>query len=322
MEEPEERVELPKLDQSGWWSWTPVKPGEALREELREFGQAEELKVAERLREQVDRNMGGLLLLLLPLLAILGVGLWSSHIGRAREAEEVRLRGDREVMVEEFTDWLSQATERQQDKEMDGEFRKLKEFHRCKAVEDVDSAAFLGLVENMARVLEISGDRKEEIQLARHSRSIVNVIEDFEYGVEGFYTYGKYQTFRRPNNNMDVVFALHTFKWEMADEEVSEEEHAGLARRLRKVNMRERTLWKNQFRAEAMRLFEADCPQRLVSEMHLKERRKEEKTQEDEEVRRKVARMYEEARGKLDKEKISQEQEGRGREEDGGGKRF
>ena len=148
------------------------------------------------------------------------------------------------------------------------------------------------------------------------------MIEDFEYGVEGFYTYGKYQMFRRPNNKMDVVFALHTFKWELADEEGSEEEHAGLARRLRKVNMRERTVWKNQFRAEAMRLFEADCPQRLVSEMHLKERRKEEKTHEDEEVRRKVARMYEEARGKLDKEKISQEQEGRGREEDGGGKRF
>ena len=50
VEEPEERVELPKLDQSGWWSWTPVKPAETLGEELREFGHAEELKVAERLR--------------------------------------------------------------------------------------------------------------------------------------------------------------------------------------------------------------------------------------------------------------------------------
>ena len=47
----EERVEeLPKLDQSAWGSWTPVKPAETLGEELREFGQDEELQVADRLK--------------------------------------------------------------------------------------------------------------------------------------------------------------------------------------------------------------------------------------------------------------------------------
>ena len=37
---------------------------------------------------------------------------------------------------------------------------------------------------------------------------------------------------------------------------------------------------------------------------------------------RKVVRMYEKARGQLDKEKMSQEQEDRGLEEGGGGTRF
>ena len=68
--------------------------------------------------------------------------------------------------------------------------------------------------------------------------------------------------------------------------------------RVRTVNMRERALWKAQFRNEAMKLFEVDCPQQLVTEMRLTERRKEqqEKTQKDEDMRRKVERMYEQAK--------------------------
>ena len=59
--------------------------------------------------------------------------------------------------------------------------------------------------------------------------------------------------------------------------------------------MKERAQWKAQFRNEAMKLFEADYPQQLVTEMRRTERRKEqyEKTQTDEEMRRKVELMYE-----------------------------
>ena len=41
------------------------------------------------------------------------------------------------------------------------------------------------------QVLEISEDRKEELKLAKHSQTMVNVIEDFEHGKHGFYNYGK-----------------------------------------------------------------------------------------------------------------------------------
>ena len=41
----------------------------------------------------------------------------------------------------------------QDDEEVDMEFRNLKEFHRCKALEDVDEQAFDRIVENMAKVL-------------------------------------------------------------------------------------------------------------------------------------------------------------------------
>ena len=41
------------------------------------------------------------------------------------------------------------------------------------------------------QVLEISEDRKEELKLAKHSQTMVNVIEDFEHGRHGFYNYGE-----------------------------------------------------------------------------------------------------------------------------------
>ena len=40
----------------------------------------------------------------------------------------------------------------QDEEEVDMEFRNLKEFHRCKALEDVDEQAFDRIVENMAKV--------------------------------------------------------------------------------------------------------------------------------------------------------------------------
>ena len=75
--------------------------------------------------------------------------------------------------------------------------------------------------------------------------------------------------------------------------------------------MRECAQWKAQFRNEAMKLFEADCPQQLVTEMRLTEQRKEQqqKAQKDKEMRRKVELMYEQVKWDADKENIRQKQE-------------
>ena len=250
-------------------------------------------------------------LLLCGLISCLLLVLLQNHL--AREAERARMEGGKAIMQKEFTDWLSQAAMAPGDS-IDMEFRSLKEFHRCKALEDVDEAAFHGIVENMARVLEISDDRKEEIQLARHASTMVNVIEDFEHGSSGFYTYGKYQTMKRANGNMDIVFAIHAFKWQL--EEERSEAMAGTSSspvlasgKARSVSMRERAVWKSHFRAEAMRLFEADCPQQLVTEMRLKERRQErqEAASEEDEAKRSILMMYEQARWRLEKEQILKE---------------
>ena len=106
---------------------------------------------------------------------------------------------------------------------MEIEFRNLKEFHRCKALEDVNEKAFDRIIDNMAKVhifviltiffavkfiktmitfqvLEISEDRTEELKLAKHSQTMVNVIEDFEHGRHGFYNYGKYFFLKSPAN--------------------------------------------------------------------------------------------------------------------------
>ena len=129
-------------------------------------------------------------------------------------------------------------------------------YHRCKAIQDVELDAFDEIVENMANIMEIEENRKNEIKLAKHSQFMVNVIEDFEHGEKGFYTYGKYQTMRRPNGNMDLVFAIHAFKWQLESEE--EEGGLDLSKSTRSVgsagkmggllSMREKEAWKSQFR--------------------------------------------------------------------------
>ena len=111
----------------------------------------------------------------------------------------------------------------------------------------------------MASIMEIEESRKNEIKLAKHSQFMVNVIEDFELGETGFYTYGKYQTMRRPNGNMDLVFAIHAFKWQLEREEEEEKGWDLLkmgtdvvqltaGKRGGLVSMREKEVWKSQFR--------------------------------------------------------------------------
>ena len=133
-------------------------------------------------------------------------------------------------------------------------FGRIREFHRCKALQDVEQDAFDEIVDNMASIMEIEEGRKNEIKLAKHSQFMVNVIEDFELGESGFYTYGKYQTMRRPNGNMDLVFAIHAFKWQLErDEDEDDGSDLGkvdeaMGKRVGVVSMREKEEWKSQFR--------------------------------------------------------------------------
>ena len=126
-------------------------------------------------------------------------------------------------------------------------------------MQDVELDAFDEIVDNMASIMEIEENRKNEIKLAKHSQFMVNVIEDFEHGERGFYTYGKYQTMRRPNGNMDLVFAIHAFKWQLEREEEEEgldlsetsrlEESVGAAGKMSGLlSVREKEAWKSQFR--------------------------------------------------------------------------
>ena len=43
-----------------------------------------------------------------------------------------------------------------EEEEVEVEFRNLKEFHRCKALENVNEHAFDGIIDNMAKVAHIS----------------------------------------------------------------------------------------------------------------------------------------------------------------------
>ena len=91
---------------------------------------------------------------------------------------------------------------------------------------------------------------------------------------------------RWAKNKIYIVFAILAIKWEIEEELGSVEEKGTrkkeaetgevvqLFPRRRTVNMKECAQWKAQFRSEAMKLFEADYPQQLVTEMRRTERRK------------------------------------------------
>ena len=53
----------------------------------------------------------------------------------------------------------------QDEEEVDMEFRNLKEFHRCKALEDVNENAFDRIVDNMAKVLFHPDDHLLDCQI-------------------------------------------------------------------------------------------------------------------------------------------------------------
>ena len=151
----------------------------------------------------------------------------------------------------------------------------IREFHRSKALENINIESFHDVVENMAKILDLSDDRKEEIKLAANSDTMVNALEDFEHGFNGHYSYGKYQTRKHPNGNMDVVFALHALRFELLlDEEYLPEGETRIATKNEvgtALSSSERIKWKMQFRAEAMRTFEDDCPHQLLTEMGIKD---------------------------------------------------
>ena len=136
---------------------------------------------------------------------------------RRKELDTEREREQKEKMKTEFTHWISKPVSYPEN--FNPILRNPKEFHRCKALENINIDAFNDVVENMAKVLELSDDRKNKIKLATHSDMMVNVLEDFEFGSNGHYSYGKYQTLKRPNGNMDVIFALHALKFQPLLEE-------------------------------------------------------------------------------------------------------
>ena len=144
----------------------------------------------------------------------------------------------------------------------------LNEFHRCKHIEDVDAKQYDSTMENLAELMGFSKAQEKEIILAKYSKSIVNVVEDFKYTANiGIYTYGKYQTLRRANGNVDITFAMHSFKWDIiqdtkgnSDTSCKPDRDVAKLKSGAKLNESERKAWKNAFRAEAIGLFQKDCP--------------------------------------------------------------
>ena len=187
-----------------------------------------------------------------------------------------RLNVAKEALKEEFSHWIAQEiTNADADYNIQN-MKNIKEFHRCKAIENVDKESFHDIVENIARVLHLSDERKEEIELSSKADNMVNVLEDFEHGESGKYSYGKYQTFRRANGNMDIFIALHSLTFELEPEyhqhlEKKDEKETDIAilSPNKALTSRERTAVKSAFRGQAIRLFESDCPNKLLTDMDI-----------------------------------------------------
>ena len=241
---------------------------------------------------------------------------------RRKESEDEKEHERKEKMKTEFTHWVAKTVSNPE--EFNPILRNTKEFHRCKALDNINIEAFNDIVENMAKVLQLSDDRKDEIKLAAHSDMMVNVLEDFEFGSDGHYSYGKYQTVKRPNGNMDVIFALHAIKFQpLLEEELkpkvgipnepktedseSETRVATANKMSTDLSSSERIRWKSKFREEAMKTFQDDCPHQLLTDMGLKDQL---------EMRQHAQKAKTEKREKEKREKEEQEMEKRKREEE------
>ena len=211
-----------------------------------------------------------------------------AQIAKEKGAQEKKDNARREALKVDFENFRNQDLGEQGSitvQEMN--FLDLNEFHRCKYIEDVDEKQYNSTIENLAELMGFSKAQEKEIILAQYSKSLVNVVEDFKYTEIGIYTYGKYQTLRRPNGNLDITFAMHAFKWDINQDQLDTKDDSNISdkpgrdvAKLKsgaKLKESERKAWKNAFRAEAIGLFQKDCPPQLLAEIGLQEKERKEK---------------------------------------------
>ena len=73
----------------------------------------------------------------------------------------MRIKEAKDALKEEFSLWMAQDV-RNTDYNIKN-MKNIQEFHRCKAIENVDKESFNDIVENIAAVLNLSEERKKEI---------------------------------------------------------------------------------------------------------------------------------------------------------------
>eukprot|EP00092_Neocalanus_flemingeri_P000522 GFUD01000554.1.p1 GENE.GFUD01000554.1~~GFUD01000554.1.p1 ORF type:complete len:469 (+),score=176.08 GFUD01000554.1:949-2355(+) len=275
----EHRLDQMKLKELKWIEESKLKTIEAqtkiqemeLKIRNRQLENEEKFKLMQRGKERIEQEKNEMMM-----------QTREKRKDEEQSLEQNRITKIKQSLKEEFSHWITKEVTDQN--RVIANMKNVKEFHRCKAIENIDKETFKEVVINIAKILHLSEEQAEEIQLAAKADTMVNVLEDFEHGHTGLYSYGKYQTLRHANGNLDLVIALHTLTYHIDDKtkiENNEDTEAQMGIPTNNVitsneketysviTSSEREQYKSLFRGQAMKLFENDCPNKLLTDINI-----------------------------------------------------
>jgi len=138
---------------------------------------------------------------------------------------------------------------------------------KCTAWEDVDPKFYEKLIDVTGRELNLTEDVTDAMKLAQHAGKVVNALEKFEQNEAGQFYFGRYQTRRRSNKNMDIAVVLYGFRWSLFSSEMEKETGQWLS----SLTARQKDLVVKSFRSKAVEAFSEICPSELLSVVDPKE---------------------------------------------------
>jgi len=129
---------------------------------------------------------------------------------------------------------------------------------KCTAWDDVDPKFYEKLIDVTGRELNLTQDVTDAMKLAQHAGKVVNALEKFEQSSAGMFYFGRYETRRRPNKNMDIAVILYGFRWTLddTDKETGEWLHS--------LTARQKDVCVKSFRSKAVEAFSEICPSELL----------------------------------------------------------
>ena len=150
------------------------------------------------------------------------------------------------------------------DLEMNRQMFSVSDLKKCTSWEGVDPKFYEEMIDVTGRELNLTEDVTDAMKLAQHAGKVVNALEKFEQNTAGMFYFGRYQTRKRPNKNMDVAVVLYGFRWTLDAPEI-DQETGDIKKFLHSMTTRQKDMYVKSFRSKAVEAFSVICPSELLT---------------------------------------------------------